>query len=200
MSRLAPRLVVLATLAAWVPSILFGLLEPGYSVVRDYISELGASGATHAALVNLTFLMAGALVVATCVTLRPALPAVGAAAGGIALVSLIGVSWLVAGVAPCDAGCPAEGSGRQAVHNLAGLLGYSGGAMGLLWLGSTLRKSDAHRQAAVTTACGAIVLAALVAMAAPALGEVRGLSQRVGEAAVFGWMLFIALRPTGARV
>lgn len=142
MSRLAPPLVVLATLAAWVPPILFGLVEPGYSVVRDYISELGASGATHAALVNLAFLMAGALVVATCVALRPALPAVGAAAGGVALVSLMGVSWLVAGLAPCDAGCPAEGSDRQAVHNLAGLLGYAGGAMGLLWLGHTLRKAE----------------------------------------------------------
>ena len=49
---------------------------------------------------NATFLAAGLLTVAAC---------------GLALVALIGVPWTVAGVSPCDAGCPAEGSASQAV-------------------------------------------------------------------------------------
>jgi len=109
------------------------------------------------------------------------------------------VSWIVASVSPCDVGCPAEESLSQAVHNTVGLLGYLGGASGLLWLGTTLKRTGAHWHAAVTTACGVVALAALAARAAPALDEVRGLSQRVGEAAVFGWMLFTATRPAAAR-
>ena len=187
-------------MAAHVPPLLFGLLEPGYHWTRDYISELGASGAAHAGAVNATFLAAGLLTVAACVALRRALPTGAAAAGGLALVALIGVSWTVAGVSPCDVGCPAEGSASQAVHNTVGLLGYLGGASGLLWLGTTLKRTGAHWHAAVTTTCGVVALAALAAMAAPALDEVRGLSQRVGEAAVFGCMLFTATRPPPAAV
>ncbi len=162
--------------------------------MRDYISELGATGATNAGAVNLTFLLAGALVAAACAALRRTPPGGPAAVGGLALVSLIGVSWLVAGVVPCDAGCPSEGSTSQAVHNTVGLIGYLGGASGLLWLGSTLKRAGAPWHAAVTTTCGIVALGALVAMATPALGDVRGLSQRVGEAAVFGWLLFTAQR------
>ena len=69
-----------------------------------------------------------------------------------------------------------------------------------LWLGAPLKRTGAHWHAAVTTSCGVVALAALAAMAAPALDEVRGLSQRVGEAAVFGWMLFTATRPPPAAV
>ena len=200
MSRLVSALTGAATIAAHVPPLLFGMLEPGYRWTRDYISELGASGAAHAGAVNATFLAAGLLTVAACVALRRALPTGAAAAGGLALVALIGVSWTVAGVSPCDVGCPAEGSTSQAVHNTAGLLGYLGGASGLLWLGTTLKRTGAYWHAAVTTSCGGVALAALAAMAAPALDEVRGLSQRVGEAAVFGWMLFTATRPPPAAV
>ncbi len=199
MPRFAMLLAVAATIASWAPPMVFGLLEPGYRSVRDYISELGAAGATNAGVVNLTFLLAGALVVAACAALRRALPAGPAAVGGLTLVSLIGVSWLVAGMVPCDAGCPAEGSTNQIVHNTTGLAGYLGGASGLLWLGATLRRDGAPWHAAVTTACGVVVLAALVAMATPELNGVRGLSQRVGEAAVFGWLLVTAPRATAAR-
>ena len=108
------------------------------------------------------------------------MPAGAAAAGGLALVALIGVSWTVAGVLPCDAGCPAEGSASQAVHNTVGLLGYLGGAVGLLWLGAPLKRTGAHWHAAVTTSCGVVALAALAA-------------------AVFGWMLFTATRTPAAR-
>ena len=125
----------------------------------------------------------------------------------MALVSLIGVSWIVAGVSPCDVGCPAAGSLSQAVHNTVGLLGYLGGASGLLWLGTTLKRTGAHWHAlartgthwhaAVTTACGVVALAALAALAAPALDEVRGLSQRVGEAAVPGGRPGVEARTAG---
>lgn len=199
MPRPALFLAVAATLTAHVPPLAFGAIEPGYSSVRDYISELGASGATNAGAVNVTFVLAGALVAATCAALRRALPAGPAAVGGLTLVSLIGVSWLVAGVVPCDAGCPAEGSTNQAIHNTVGLVGYLGGASGLLWLGATLRRSGALWHAAVTTACGVAALVALVAMATPDLSDVRGLSQRAGEAAVFGWLLLTAHSAPTAR-
>ena len=174
MSRLASALTVAATIAAHVPPLLFGWLEPGYRWTRDYISELGANGAAHAGVVNATFLAAGLLAVAACAAMRRALPSGAAAAGGLALVSLIGVSWIVAGVSPCDVGCPAAGSLSQAVHNTVGLLGYLGGASGLLWLGTTLKRTGAHWHAAVTTACGVVALAALAVHGRPRAGRGAG--------------------------
>ena len=83
------------------------------------------------------------------------------------------------------------------MHNTVGLLGYLGGASGLLWLGTTLKRTGAHWHAAVTTSCGIVALAALAALAAPALDEVRGLSQRVGEAAVPGGRPGVEARTAG---
>lgn len=194
MTLQARWLVVAATLVAHVPPLVFGALTPGYSHVRHYISELGAVGMPYGAIVSLgTFLPAGLLVVFTCLALASRLPATGAARLGLGLVSLIGVSWVVAAFAPCDAGCPAEGSARQAVHNLAGAIGYIGGGTGLVVLGLVLRSAGAPPSRVVlTTACGLGVVAGLLAMASPELSPVRGAIQRGIEWSVFGWLFAAA--------
>jgi hypothetical protein len=48
-------LAAAATLAAWVPPIVFGLRWPDYRASRDFISELGAVGAPDAGTVNVSF-------------------------------------------------------------------------------------------------------------------------------------------------
>ncbi len=89
--RLIVSVAALATIAA---PFVFGAMFPGYSHVRDYISELGAAGAPHATAVNLfTFLPTGLLFIVATFSLKGVLPRSSAVTVGLALVSLVGVSY-----------------------------------------------------------------------------------------------------------
>lgn len=187
-------LAVTALAVAHVPPVIFGALAPGYSHVSQYISELGAIDARHGGLVSLgTFLPAGVLLVLTCLALMTRVPPTRLARAGLGLVALVGVSWVVAAFAPCDAGCPAEGSPRQAIHNLAGALGYLGGGAGFLVLAAALRAAGAPAtRVGWTAATGVVLVAGLFVMAAPDLASVRGALQRAMEWAASAWILAAA--------
>lgn len=179
---------------AHLPPVVFGALTPGYSAIANYISELGAVGAPYAAIVSLgTFLPAGVLLVLTCVALTRNLPPTRASRAALMLIALIGVSWIVAAFAPCDAGCPVEGSPRQAIHNLAGLIGYLGGGIGFLNMAGVLRSAEAPpSRIACTAACGILLIVGLFAMSSPELAPIRGLLQRVMELSAAAWILATA--------
>lgn len=179
---------------AHVPPVVFGALTPGYSAIANYISELGAVGAPYAAAVNLgTFLPAGVLFVLTCVALTRHTPPTRASRAALMLIALFGLSWVVAAFAPCDAGCPVEGSPRQAVHNLAGLIGYVGGGVGLLNMAGILRTAGAPTSRVTwTAACGVLLIAGVFVMSAPEFAPIRGLLQRIMELSTAAWILAAA--------
>lgn len=189
-------LAVATAVVAHVPPLVFGAMTPGYRLASQYISELGASGAPYGPIVSLgTFLPAGVLFVLTCLALADTLPRTRAVRLGLRLVALIGVSWIVAALAPCDAGCPVEGSPRQAVHNLSGVVGYLGGGVGFLVLAGALRAyGGSATRVGLTACCGVVLVAGLVAIGAPELAAVRGLAQRVMELSASAWMLAVAFR------
>lgn len=192
------RLIVsVAALVVIAVPFVFGAMFPGYSHVRDYISELGAAGAPHAWVVNLfTFLPTGLLMIAAAFSLKGVLPRRSAVAAGLALVSLAGVSYIGAAFAPCEAGCPATGSGRQALHNLIGLAGYLGAGIGLCLVGASDRSRTVGRLA---IAAGAVVMVGLIIMGAPDAEPWRGLAQRIVECAIVGWMVLAAFGPEAAE-
>ncbi len=189
-----------AVAVAHVPPVVFGALTPGYSHIGQYISELGAVDAPYGGLVSLgTFLPAGVLAVLTCLALMTRVPPTRAARLGLAMVALIGVSWIVAAFAPCDAGCPAEGSPRQAIHNLAGAIGYLGGGAGFLILAGALRAAGASAtRVMLTSGCGVLLVAGLFALGAPELAAVRGVVQRAMELTASAWILGAAWVPSRA--
>jgi hypothetical protein len=183
-------LVSVAALVAIALPFVFGAMFPGYSHVRDYISELGAAGAPHASAVNyVAFLPAGLLVIAAAFSLKGVLPRRPVVTAGLALVSLAGVSYVGAAFAPCDAGCPAAGSSRQALHNLFGLGGYLGAGIGLCLAGA----SDSSRTVGrLAIAAGGVAIVGLGVMGAPGAEPWRGLAQRIVEYAILGWMVLAA--------
>ncbi len=183
-------LAIAATLVAWLPPVAFGYRWDDYRASRDFISELGAAGAPDAGTVNLTFLLAGALFVATCAAI-----AARTRRGYVhlALASLVGWSYVVVAFVPCDAGCPAEGSSAQGLHNAVGALGYLGGGLGLL-LAAPTASPGRHAPSWLAATAGLCAIGGLVAMGAPELADVRGAAQRVVEAAVFAWLLVDARR------
>lgn len=195
--RIAAALCGLAA-AAWALAVplLGARAAPGYSHVAQTISELGAQGAAHGALVSAAgFAPIGVLVAAFLVLAAGALPASARARAGLVCLGGVAAGYLGAALFRCDAGCPGEGSLSQQLHNLFGLLEYGGAIAGLALLGGALRAVPAGRPLATlsfVTAAG--VAAGLLAMLVPGLAPVRGLAQRVAEAAIFGWIAIVSLR------
>jgi len=180
-------LAVAATLAAWLPPLVFGVRWPDYRASRDFISELGAVGAPDAGAVNVSFVLAGLLLVAACLAMARRTPG-GRRAVALGLLSCVGWSYVMAAFVPCDAGCPAEGSATQMLHNTAGGLAYLAGAVGLL-LAAGGHPGEARGPAWLAIVAGLVALGSLLGMGAAELAEVRGAIQRLGEAAIFTWLL-----------
>ena len=182
-----------ATLLAVAIPIVFGALRPDYSHLRQYISELGERGATHAALVNLGgFVPIGLLIWAFLALLAPSLPARRSARVGLVLLAGVGVAYLAAAAFPCDIGCPALGSPRQQIHNSLGLIEYGGSALGLLILANTFRTTAMWRPLwLLSLALGIVVACALLLLLEPNAAW-RGLIQRCAEASIFGWIAMTA--------
>lgn len=178
-----------AAMLTLAPPLVFGARWPDYSAVRDFISELGARGAPDAAAVNLSFAAGGLAVLWACAVLARSRPAL---RGAMWLVAAIGGSYVVAAVAPCDAGCPAEGSSTQALHNAVGALAYVTGGIGLLRAGAALKGRGTAGLAWAARLAGIVAIGGVVAMAAPELSALRGLTQRTIELAVFGWLMAAA--------
>lgn len=187
-------MAAVATAVAWIPPIVFGARWPDYSALRDFISELGAAGAPDAAAVNASFALAGVLFVATCLAVARAHAAWRV---GIALVSAAGWSYVVAAVVPCDAGCPAQGSSVQALHNTAGAAGYFFAGIGLLLLAGPVSRAGHPAIASLSRLAGVTAIGGLAAMGAPELEASRGALQRLVELGLFVCLLALA-RATSA--
>lgn len=182
-------LAVAVTAVAWLPPLLFGWWWPDYSMVGDFISELGARGAPRASFVNLTFGVAGALFVGTCV-------AIGLTTPGwrvpLTLLSAVGISYVVAAFVPCDSGCPSVGSPSQAVHNTVGAAGYLCGGIGLWLLGKPLTHAGRPIAATLARGAGVVAIGGVIAMGSPELTDIRGAIQRLVELGAFASLLAIA--------
>lgn len=160
---------------------LWGLTVPGYSGFRQYISELGAVGAPGAALVNYgIFLPTAVLCCVAVVWLFLTVPA--PHRYWTLLLLSVSAGNLGAALLPCDAGCPAQGSPQQALHNLLGLVQYACGGIALLGL---------RRFAPAASYLGALALLCLFLMGGPG-ADWRGLLQRIAELSLFGSFPYLA--------
>lgn len=180
-----------------------GAATPGYSHVADFISELGATGAPQARLVN----WAGFLPIGICITTFAVAGAFVAPRGGLRYAGffclvLFALGYIGAAFYPCDVGCrSAVPSVSQMMHNLTGLVSYLGAPIGLILLGvSAKRWPGAAWLSPLAFVCAAISGVAFIVMLAET--PVGGLVQRVLEAAVAIWILACAFairrKPTTA--
>lgn len=182
--------------------IVAGALTPGYNHVSQFISELGARGATLEWGVRVAgFLPAGILLLAFCWFAYVALPrSVGTTLGLIGL-ALYAAGYLVATAFPCDLGCrPAVPSTSQIIHNAGGMIGYLLAPAFLLALALATRAWPGARVLTVTGyVASALALVGLLTLS-PASPFV-GLSQRLLEFSVLGWVAYCGryLAKQGAR-
>lgn len=172
--------------------------SPGYSHRSQYISELGARGAPDGALVSVGFVAIGVVWLAwTALAIRRFRAMVGTATAIVVAVALVGgglgASYAVTGVARCDPGCPETGDlgTAQQVHGIAGSLGYTLAAAGLVTFAVAARRDPRSRRLGRATLVVAPVAVALAAATASIDGW-RGALQRALEVVVVGWLLAAA--------
>jgi hypothetical membrane protein len=123
---------------AWLLTLQFFVVETiaqvrfgdSYSRVDDVISDLGASGSPAAQLMNASFVLQAALILAGAVLLRPALRGTSGRVAPV-LLELAAAGVLLVGVFPSD--------GNSAMHATGAVLHLLGGGLGLIALAYSLR-------------------------------------------------------------
>jgi hypothetical membrane protein len=179
-------------------TVVSAALRPDYSHVRCFVSELGASGTPHAALMNyLGFVPAGLLMTGFAFALVRATSQRTSAAVGSALVGVFGAGVAASGVLSCDPGCPVPGGSLEnAAHNAIGPSAFIALACGIGLLGHAFRGLPRFRPFAryslITSVLGLLFIVAIVSSL-----EARahtGLWQRLFFAATFLWCAVIGLR------
>jgi len=176
-----------------------GALTDGYHPQADYISELGATGAPFAAIVNYgLFLPIGVLFAAAAGFVWRRWP--GKRRPSFAALLLLGVSVSYVGAAffACDPGCPSEGSGSQLLHNAFGIVGYLTAPPALALLAAAAFAHGRHLLGALTSAATAAFVAGFLAMAADDNGLLLGAWQRLADYGLFTWMFLSSLALGGA--
>lgn len=194
--KLARVLAVASVVYAAAFYIVGGALMPNYSHASHFISELNATGTPWAQELSLFgFLPLGLVLAAFLWVAYPAAHVSGASRAGFLLLWSQPLAFIGAAVAPCDPGCPADGSLLQQIHNLLGVVTYFAAAFGLFLLSFHSRLATTGRwffRAAAISWLGLFIL-----MLVPELSPVRGLLQRLADAILWSSVLLVAWHMLG---
>ena len=194
--RAAAGLAALAPVVYLIVTIALGLALPGYSVVGDTQSELGASDAPRGWVMNFGgFFVLGLGVLAFALAYWAVLRGSLMATLAVALIVLAGVGTVAVSFFPCDPGCvDVTSTGRaHALLSAPGAIGLPGAAVLSAWV---VRDKPAFGPA---WAKGSFLAGATAFVAGPLVGlEVldvfNGMIQRLGMWTALGWMSAICIR------
>lgn len=185
-----PLIGVLLFSGILLPQIL-GLLTAGYDARTDYISELGATGAPYAAVMNYVgFLPAGLAIMVAIVLLWRSLAPSRMTRLGLVCLSGVAIGYLVAFLFPCDAGCPVQGSTKQMLHNAGGLIEYLGGVIGLFLLYFGSRGADHSGLSRATMIAAYVAAFGVIVLFSGGLEDVLGAAQRLVDYSFFAWFAY----------
>lgn len=192
---------VLLVCGVLVPGTI-GFLRGDYSWTANYISELGVNGAEYAQFINLFGFLPVAISSAVAIfCLRARLSGLGLAQMGFVLLCFgLSGGYLSAVFFPCDFGCPVEGSFRQMIHNLSGMLAYPLGTLGLILLAVGLDQKATYGLRATIFIVAALTALGFGMMINPEQATLRGFWQRLADFAMFALVVYLGyVLPTHKR-
>lgn len=192
MSLVARTAAATAALIALLVTLIGGAVTPGHSHGANYISELGARGATYGEMVSVAGFLPIGLTSLLALLASARLDANRGFKASILWMLTLPLAYIVAAFARCTAGC-AGMDGAQAIHNIAGMAEYFGGAVALGAAGLAFFRAGHGVPGTAFLLLAVIVLACLHAIGQPYF-EFRGAAQRVAEVVLFGFLLFLAWR------
>lgn len=180
-----------------------GSVYPGYDHARQFMSELGATGAvTGAEVSRWGFVPNGVLITIFSVLAAWILRRSALAVTACLLLAGNGIGMMGAGVYPCDFECSrSDPSTAALLHDLFGGLGYLCAIVGVGLAALWARKSEASWLAPLGV--GVLVVSVVGFYGVVVEFELMGLFQRAMEAALavfmlaLGWALVKGLRATG---
>jgi len=163
------------------------LQRSDYRSVSNYISELGEQGADYAVLINYAGFLpvaASSAVALCCLANRYSAKKLVRIGFGLWIIGLSG-GYLSAFLFPCDVGCPIDGGTRQTIHNIAGLVTYPVGVVGLLLIATGLSGHANKAFLAMIVGVALLTATCFTLMALPGQVDFRGLWQRLADYAMF---------------
>jgi hypothetical membrane protein len=179
-------------------TVVCGALRPDYSHVRQFISELGATGTPNATFMNVAgFLPAGLLLAGFGVSLAVSFPRRGAPLVAATCIVLFGLGDVAAGLYSCDPGCPAEGVSWQAtLHDRVSLLAFLVGIAGLALWARVFRRLPAWRSLATYSAVSSVLaLGLLIAIGLSIQTRAfTGVWQRLFLGTLYLWCAVVGVR------
>ena len=193
-----PRLVLLLLAGSILYVIGFyfigSAIKPGYSQISNFVSEYNAAGTPWASTLTYAGFAATAFIVSLfLVASMPFLKASGTSRLGRWLLWSLPASYFLAVVAPCDAGCPLEGSVSQLAHNVLAIVTYfgMGGSIFLLAWAPRFAEFKLRRNFMLLT--GAAFPVVFFLMVQPEVASWGGLLQRLLDVAMAVSLVLIVL-------
>lgn len=126
-TQLARSLLIASILYVVAFYFMGSAVKPGYSQLSNFVSEYNATGTAWARTITYAgFLTTAVLLSGFLISVGPLAQVSDASRLGLWLLWSLPGSFLLGVIAPCDAGCPVEGSTSQLLHNVFGILAYLG--------------------------------------------------------------------------
>lgn len=172
-----------------------GSFYPGYDHARQYISELGATGAVTGPAVSWWgFVPSGILITGFCLIAAWLKRGNALAVASCLMLAWYGLSLSAAGVYPCAFECArTEVTFDAMMHDLLGGTGYLTGVVGVALAALSIRAGDVRWLRPLGLVCAAVAATGFAAVIADI--ELGGAYQRALEGALavfllaFGWAL-----------
>jgi hypothetical membrane protein len=195
LARLAFGLLVVGELIQLGTVLAGGAFYPGYDHARQYISELGATGAVTGPAVSWWgFVPSGLFITAFCLIAAWLLRRSALAVVACIMLAWYGLSLSAAGVYPCAFECArTEVTFDAMMHDLVGGTGYLTGILGVALAALAVRSGEAGWLRITGLVCAVVAAAGFAAIIIDV--ELGGLFQRAVEGALavfllaFGWAL-----------
>lgn len=177
-------------------------VKPGYSQLSNFVSEYNATGTPWAGTLTYAgYLATSVLLSAFLITATPLAQVSGYSRLGFWLLWSVPASYFLAVIAPCDAGCPIEGSNSQLMHNFLAIVTYfgMGASIALVSLAPKLSAFKLRRTFMLLVGIAFPIM--FIAMVQPEVAPWRGLLQRSLDIALAVSLILIAwtLIPSGQQ-
>lgn len=187
MNRAGLAHLLLAAIILYVIGFYFvgSAIKPNYSQLSNFISEYNATGTAHARILTYAgYVGISTMLVAFLLVARPILQVSDASRVGFWLAFAIPGSYLLSAIAPCDPGCPLDGSPSQQLHNILGVVTYFGMGVSTALLGLAPGFSGHPARRAFLWTTGIAFPVVFVLMLQPEVAPIRGLLQRLLDVAL----------------
>ena len=201
-ARLAFGLLVVGELIQLGAVLVGGAAYPGYDHARQYISELGATGAVTGPAVSWWgFVPSGLLITAFCLMAAWLLRRNVLAVVACLMLAWYGLSLSAAGIYPCAFECArTEVTFDAMMHDLVGGTGYLTGVLGVAIAALAVRSGEAGWLRPLGLVCAGVAAVGFAAIIIDV--ELGGVFQRALEGSLavfllaFGWALARGSLPT----